>query len=52
MVSVNFDGSNIYTVSNIAGNDFDLQGIDTSSYAAYTTGGTVTYGEVINYTYS
>jgi hypothetical protein len=52
MTEVNFDGSNIYTVANIAGNDFELQGIDSSAYTAYSAGGTVTFGAVVNYTYS
>ena len=52
MTEVNFDGSNIYTVANIAGNTFELSGINTTTYTAYTSGGTVTFGEVVNYTYS
>jgi len=52
MTEVNFDGSNIYTVANIAGSTFELLGIDSTTYTAYTSGGTVTYGEVVNYTYS
>jgi len=52
MTEVNFTGSNLYTVANIAGNDFELQGIDTSSFTAYSAGGIVIYGEVVNYTYS
>jgi len=52
MTEVNFDGTNIYTVANIAGNTFELLGINTTAYTAYTSGGTVTYGEVVNYTYS
>ena len=52
MTSVNFTGSNIYTVANIAGNDFELQGIDTTLFSAYGSAGIVIYGEVINYTYS
>jgi len=52
MTEVNFDGDNIYTVANIAGNTFELSGIDTILYTAYTDSGEVTYGEVINYTYS
>lgn len=52
MIQVNFDGSNIYTVANIVGSTFELQGIDSSLYTAYTSGGSVEYGEVVNYTYS
>ena len=52
MTEVNFDGSNIYTVANISGNTFELQGIDTSAFTAYSSGGIVIYGEIINYTYS
>ena len=52
MTEVNFDGSNIYTVANIAGNTFELSGINTTAYTAYTSSGTVAFGEVVNYTYS
>ena len=52
MTEVNFDGSNIYTVANIAGNTFELSGVNTTTYTAYSSGGTVTFGEVVNYTYS
>ena len=54
MTEVNFDGTNIYTVANIniGASTFELSGINTSAYTAYSSGGTVTYGEVINYTYS
>lgn len=52
MTEVNFTGSNIYTVAGIAGSTFQLQGINSSAYGVYTSGGTVEYGEVIGYTYS
>lgn len=52
MTQVNFDGSNVYTVANSAGNTFELQGIDTSAFTAYSSAGIVVYGEVINHTYS
>ena len=52
MTELNFDGSNIYTVANIAGATFELSGINTTTYAAYTSGGTINYGEVVGYTYS
>jgi hypothetical protein len=52
MTQVNFSGTNIYTVANIAGNTFELQGIDTSAFTAYSAGGTVEYGNVVNLTYS
>lgn len=54
MTEVNFDGSNIYTVANVndIANTFELQGIDTTSFTAYSSGGTVIYGEVVNHTYS
>lgn len=52
MTEVNFDGSNIYTVAGIAGSTFQLQGINSTAFGAYTSGGTVDFGEVINYTYS
>lgn len=54
MIEVNFDGTNTYTVANInvGAGTFELSGINTSTYTAYSSGGTVTYGEVVNYTYS
>ncbi len=52
MTEVNFDGSNIYTVANIAGNTFELQGIDSTGFTAYSSGGTVAYGNVVSLTYS
>lgn len=53
MTELNFNGSNIYTVANInvGLSTFEIQGIDTTGFGAYTSGGIVTYGEVINYTY-
>jgi hypothetical protein len=55
MTEVNLDGNsmNIYTVANInAGlGTFELQGINTTAYTLYTSGGKVLYGEVTNYTY-
>lgn len=52
MTEVNFDGSNIYTVAGIAGSTFQLSGIDSSTFTAYSAGGSVNYGEAVNYTYS
>lgn len=52
MTEVNFTGSNLYTVANLAGTSFELSGIDSSLYTAYTSGGTVEYGNVTNLTYS
>lgn len=52
MTQVNFDGDNEYTVANISGNTFELSGIDSSAYTAYMSGGTVNYGEFLQYTYS
>jgi len=52
MTEVNFDGSNIYTVANIAGTDFELSGINSLAFTAYSAGGTVEYGNVVNLTYS
>jgi hypothetical protein len=52
MTEVNFDGSNIYTVAGIAGNTFQLQGINTTGFPAYVSGGMVYFGEFLNYTYS
>lgn len=51
MTQVNFNGSNIYTVANKSGNTFELQGINSSGYSAYVSGGEVNYGEVVGYTY-
>lgn len=52
MDEVNFDGTNYYTVAGIAGATFQLQGINSTTFGAYVSGGTVNYGEVLNYTYS
>jgi hypothetical protein len=52
MTQLNFDGTNYYTVANIAGATFELQGIDSTAYGAYTAGGIVNFGEVVTYTYS
>lgn len=52
MTEVNFDGSNIYTVAGIAGSTFQLQGINSTGFGAYTSGGQVTYGDVLEYTYA
>ena len=52
MTEVNFDGSNIYTVANIAGATFELSGIDSTGFTAYSAGGTVIFGAMVNYTYS
>jgi len=54
MTQVNFDGSNIYTVANLSAGPgtFELQGTNSSAYGTYTSGGSVEYGEVVNYTYS
>lgn len=54
MTEVNFTGSNIYTVANInvGMSTFELQGINSSGFGAYSGSGTVNYGEVVNYTYS
>lgn len=52
MTEVNLSGSNIYTVAGISGNTFELFGINSSAYGVYTSGGTVTFGEVLEYTYS
>jgi hypothetical protein len=51
---VNFTGSNLYTVANInvGAKTFELSGIDTTAFGVYTSGGTVNYGEVVNYTYA
>jgi hypothetical protein len=52
MTEVNFDGTNLYTVANIAGNTFELFGINSLGFTAYTGGGTAGFGEVLTYTYS
>ena len=52
MTQLNFTGSNFYTVANIAGNTFELSGIDSTLFFAYGAGGSVNFGEVITYSYS
>jgi len=52
MTEVNFDGDNLYTVANIAGNTFELSGIDSSAYTLYTSSGTVYAPNVLQYTYA
>lgn len=52
MTDVNYDGSNIYTVANLVGTTFELSGIDSTGFGAYSANGTVIYGEVVNFTYS
>ena len=52
MTEVNFSGSNMYTVANIAGNTFELQGINSTLYTPYSSGGTVNFGGVLQLTYS
>lgn len=52
MTQVNFDGTNVYTVANILGNTFELLGIDSSAYGAYTGSGTAVSGNVLTLTYS
>lgn len=44
MTEVNFDGSNLYTVAGISGNTFQLSGIDSSAFGAYTQYGQVVWG--------
>lgn len=54
MTEVNFDGSNIYTAANVnsGAGTFQLQGINSTAFGLYTSGGTVIFGEFVNYTYS
>lgn len=52
MTEVNFDGPNIYTVANIVGATFELQGINSTGFGIYTGNGIVQYGKVTNLTYS
>ena len=52
MTEVNYDGSNVYTVANLVGNTFELQGINSTTYGVYGGGGTVSYAEAINYDYA
>ena len=52
MTEVNFTGDNLYTVANLSGSTFELSGIDSSAFTAYTSDGTVEYGEALNYTYA
>jgi hypothetical protein len=51
MTQVNFTGTNTYTVAGISGNTFQLQGVNSTGYGAYTSGGTVNFGEFLTYTY-
>lgn len=51
MTEVNFTGNNLYTVANISGNTFELSGIDSSLFTAYTSGGTVYAPQAVQYTY-
>ncbi len=52
MTEVNFDGTdNIYTVANVAATTFELSGTDTTAFTAYSSGGTVSDADVVNYTY-
>ncbi|NGX36859.1 MAG: hypothetical protein K1000chlam2_00004 [Chlamydiae bacterium] len=52
MTEVNFDGSNIYTVASLVGTTFELSGIDSTAFTAYSSAGTVVYGTVLQKTYS
>ena len=54
MTELNFDGADeIYTVANInsGAGTFELQGVNTSGFGVYTSGGSVNYSEAVNYTY-
>jgi hypothetical protein len=51
MTEVNFNGSNLYTVANIAGNTFELQGVNSTTFSAYVSGGRVNFGQFLTYTY-
>lgn len=52
MTELNFDGdSNIYTVANASASDFELSGVDSSAYTAYSSGGTATNANVVNLSY-
>jgi len=44
MTEVNYNGTNTYTVSNISGSTFELTGINSTGYTAYTSGGNVQWG--------
>jgi hypothetical protein len=54
MTEVNLDGpaTNIFTVANILGATFELSGIDSTAFTAYSSGGLVQYGNVLQLTYS
>jgi hypothetical protein len=43
---------NVYTVAGISGNTFQLQGVNTTGFTAYTSGGMVNFGDFLNYTYA
>lgn len=52
MEDLNFNGEDFFTVANIVGNTFELDGVDSTTFDAYTSGGKVFYGNLLNLTYS
>jgi hypothetical protein len=52
MEDVNFDGEDFLTVDNIAGNTFELTGVNSTAFDAYTSGGKIIYGDLLNLTFS
>ncbi len=52
MTQVNFTGSNVYTVAGKTPTTFQLSGINSTGYTAYSSGGSVNGADALNYTYS
>jgi len=53
MTEVNFSGdATLFTVANIAGNTFELSGINSTAYGAYVSGGTVYAPQAVQYTFA
>ena len=51
MTELNFTGSNIYTIANLLGNTFELVGIDSSAFPAYSGGGVIKTASYSVYVY-
>lgn len=52
MTELNFaDADNIYTVANADANTFELSGTDTTTFTAYSSGGTAYNSDFVNHSY-
>lgn len=51
MSQVNFAGSNLYKVANVSPTGFDLLGVDSSGFSAYSGGGAVQSNSALQYTF-